>query len=200
MVKFITTFYDLISTSLLYYKYILQGFLIYNFLPANIALLATVKRIWKGTDHSSINEIFKANMKKYDHKKIQSFCMSIPIIILYSTLFILQNEYNENINLILLLILFYLLFLHIIVLTLYSYLAMENNYGFKNTFLIALYLSIKKLWVSISIIVLIVLFYQLAIYNFLLFLFLAPFSYALAINVLLVAIDTHAIQKKHGSF
>lgn len=191
MVKFITIFYDLISTSLLYYKYILKGFLVYNFLPANIALLATVKRIKEGTDHSSISEIFKVNMKQYDHPKIRSFSLSLPIIIIYAAIFILQNEYNDNVNLILLFILLYLLFLHIIVLTLYSYIALENNYGFKNTFLIALYLSIKKVWISISIIVLVALFYQLAIYNFLLFLFIAPFSYALAIIKLLASMDKH---------
>lgn len=188
MVKLITTFYELSTTSLLYYKYILKGFFVYNFLPANIALLATVNDIWKGANDVPIGELFKTYMQKYNHTKLQSFSVSLPLIIIYSAIYFLQREYS-NLNLIVLIILLYVFFLHIIVLTLYSYIALENNYGFKHTFIIALYISIKKIWISISIIVLSVLLYQLATYNFLLFLFIGPFSYALALHMLLATVN-----------
>lgn len=189
MVKFITTFYELITASLLYYKYILRGFFVYNFLPANIALLATVNNICKGENDVPIKELFKVYMDKYNHTKFQSFSVSVPLIIIYSMIYFLQREYNSELNLIILIILLYVFFLHVIILTLYSYVALENNYGFKRTYSIAFYISIKKIWVSISIIALNILLYQLASYNFLLFLFTAPFSYALALHLLLATVN-----------
>lgn len=192
MVKLITVFYSLVTTSLLYYKYILKGLLVYNFLPATIALLVTVKSVWEGTDEVAIAQLFKENMDKYRHSKFQSFIMSFPLIIFYLMIFLIQTRYTNNLSLILLFILLYVFFLYIVVITLYCYISTEKKYTFKNTILLALYLSLRKIWVSISIIVLIGLFYQLAAFNFLLFLLIAPFSYTLMLNMLLGRTDFHA--------
>jgi uncharacterized membrane protein YesL len=185
MVKLITIFYSLITSSLIYYKYILKGLFVYNFLPANIALLATVKSIWEGTDEVTISQLFKENMEKYRHSKLQSFTMSFPLIVIYLSIFILESSYTNNASLILLFILLYIFIMHIVVITIYCYIALVKKSEFIKTISLAIYLSLRKLWVSISIIVLIAVFYNLADYNLFLFLFIAPFSYALLLNMLL---------------
>ncbi|WP_409848753.1 hypothetical protein [Anaerobacillus sp.] len=179
----ITKLYQYVKASLLFWIYLIRGFVVYGLVPAFCSLIAVTEDVKKDQDHEKISVLFSRYYQKYNIFKLQSFLLSFLLIITYNLLFFTVQSQGSY-SLIVIFILLYILGITIIVITYTcSFLVFcPEKVNFKQAIALAFVSTIKHFGVSIILLCLLGLLFAIAGINFLLFIFIAPVLYTYLIS------------------
>ncbi|WP_025026092.1 DUF624 domain-containing protein [Caldalkalibacillus mannanilyticus] len=177
VVEIIETMYKYMKVSMLFWMYLLKGAIVYGLIPSSCALLATMKEIRSGEDHVQISERFAMYYNHYASYRWMSFAVVFCGVAVYAILFFLNVQTGPQSQL-LSMFFFYLFGLLLVWLTYALTILVKREQSVKECAAKAFVLTIKYLWISVFILMLLWSLFYIAKLNLVLFLVMAPCLYA----------------------
>ncbi|MFA9458188.1 DUF624 domain-containing protein [Halalkalibacter sp. AB-rgal2] len=189
---FITRVYYYIQASLLFWLFVLRGFVVYGLIPATAGLFAVIADVKRGRmdeEDVSIAQMYTSYYRMYSTYKWGSFLFALVFALLYMTTFLL-NESTTEYSLIGLIVMLYLLALFLLLFTYTSYLITEGKVLFLHqTVGISFVLAIKNLLRSVFLLVGMFFLYYMGTLNLLVFAVSAPALYGIMVRALMTNLN-----------
>lgn len=178
---YVTKLYHYFLISFYFWLGLVKGLIVYASVPAVLALLTTLEFVngHEDVEEKLIKASFNNYYSKYQHYRFTSFVFSFLLIINSSLLFwCLINEYSWF----WLGLLGYCLVLVMVSFSYFIYYLSQRAMLLKEAFAYGFVKMIKRIEITLAMIVLCLVLLGLAYFNFVLFIVLAPVVYGLSLN------------------
>ncbi|WP_158318458.1 DUF624 domain-containing protein [Alkalihalobacillus hemicellulosilyticus] len=189
---FITRVYYYIQASILFWLFVLRGFVVYGLVPATAGLFAVIADVKSGRmdeEDVSIAQMYRRYYRAYATYKWGSFLFALVFALLYMTTFLL-NESATEYSLIGLIVMLYLLAIFLLLFTYTSYLITEGKgHSFNQAVGISFVLALKNLLRSVFMLVGMFALYYIGTLNLLLFAVSAPALYSVMVRALMTNLN-----------
>lgn len=188
---FFNTLYKYFQVSFYFWLFLLKGSIIYSLIPSFTALLLTIKELHnEGADEENhVKDIFTKHFNLFNQYKFVSFVFSIIVITSFSSLYLL-NRSTSPYALMLTILVIYTLVMTVLLFTYTIFYLMNQHVEIRQMIMISFVSMIRNFAKSIMVLIFIIVLLILAYYNFLLFIIVGPFLYAISVNGTLRSLAT----------
>lgn len=175
--------YKYFQVSLYFWLYLIKGLVVYSLVPTLSTLFLVLHDINKGEDEEKskdVKELFRGYYETYTSYKLPSFIYTIIFILLYTSLFFVTIS-TSAFSLILLILFIYMLVMALLMITYSTIYITFKKMDVKMANMHAFVAIIRNPIQSIALIMVFILLYLGADYNFAFFVIFGPFLYGLGV-------------------
>lgn len=175
--------YKYFQVSLYFWLYLIKGLVVYSLVPTLSALFLVLHDINKGEDEEKskeVKELFREYYETYKSHRLPSFLYTIIFILLYTCLFFVTIS-TSAFTLILLILFIYMLVMALLMITYSTIYVSFKKMNVKMANMHAFVAIIRNPIQSVALIMVFILLYLGADYNFAFFVIFGPFLYGLGV-------------------